>query len=766
MKFYSKAKTLESIKIKDAIIPKLLIFKVHKFKKNRSKILNLIKSSFKKTIAIRSSSLEEDNSHSSNAGKFKSFLFIDSQDILLVNKKINEVIKSYKKNLKNNEFFVQEMVENIQLAGVLLTRNLNDYSKCININYSQDNKSSTVTSGKEGSKNLIYYENKEFKIPKRFQKLYQITKKLENLFNSDLDIEFIINKKNKVYILQVRKLIVPKSIKINENYINQSLEGLKKKIYKLKKRHYSLPGKTTHFGVMPDWNPAEIIGIKPKPLALSLYQELITDHVWAENRKLYGYKDLSQFHLMTTFYGTPFVDVRVDFNSWIPESIDKPVSEKIINFYLDKFKNNNEFHDKVEFEILFTSYNLSTEKKLKKQFKNILNKKEEEDFIYNLKNINKIALIQQKKDLDLVKELVLRQEKIMNSNLYYIDKIYWLIEDCKKFGTLPFAGLARCGFISTEILNSFVNEKIISNNEKLKFLATIKTITSEMSDDLKCQNKKTFIEKYGHLRPGTYEITSNNYKTNFNLYFGKTRENYKTKKKSFKFSPKQKAKIENFIKRTKIYNNFDELINFIKNSIKYREFSKFIFSKSIDLIFENLEKFGKKYGIKKKELSYLDIQKILGMYYNYSNLKSILSIKENINQNQKEYNENLKINLPDIIVDGKDLFIQKSHKTKINFISNKMINSKVIEFRKVNLKKKLNSIVCIENADPGFDFLFSKNIKGLITKYGGQNSHMAIRCAELNLPALIGVGEENYTKIINSKFIKIDCIQNKIELIK
>ena len=162
---------------------------------------------------------------------------------------------------------------------------------------------------------------------------------------------------------------------------------------------------------MPDWNPAEIIGIKPKPLALSLYQELITDHVWAENRKLYGYKDLSQFHLMTTFYGTPFIDVRVDFNSWIPEKIDKPVSEKIINFYLDKFKHNNEFHDKVEFEILFTSYNLSTEKRLKKQLKNILNKKEEQVFINNLKNINKIALVQQKQDLNLVKELVVRQKK-------------------------------------------------------------------------------------------------------------------------------------------------------------------------------------------------------------------------------------------------------------------------------------------------------------------------------------------------------------------
>ena len=57
---------------------------------------------------------------------------------------------------------------------------------------------------------------------------------------------------------------------------------------------------------MPDWNPAEIIGIKPKPLALSMYRELVTDHVWSENRKIYGYHDLSQFHLMTTFFWDTF----------------------------------------------------------------------------------------------------------------------------------------------------------------------------------------------------------------------------------------------------------------------------------------------------------------------------------------------------------------------------------------------------------------------------------------------------------------------------
>jgi len=42
---------------------------------------------------------------------------------------------------------------------------------------------------------------------------------------------------------------------------------------------------------------------------------------------------------------------------------------------------------------------------------------------------------------------------------------------------------------------------------------------------------------------------------------------------------------------------------------------------------------------------------------------------------------------------------------------------------------------------------------------------MAIRCSELSLPALIGVGEKNFNKIIKYKSINIDCVTKKIELI-
>ena len=43
---------------------------------------------------------------------------------------------------------------------------------------------------------------------------------------------------------------------------------------------------------MPDWNPAEMIGIKPNYLALSLYRTLITDDIWSKSRSNMGYKNL------------------------------------------------------------------------------------------------------------------------------------------------------------------------------------------------------------------------------------------------------------------------------------------------------------------------------------------------------------------------------------------------------------------------------------------------------------------------------------------
>ena len=75
-------------------------------------------------------------------------------------------------------------------------------------------------------------------------------------------------------------------------------------------------------------------------------------------------------------------------------------------------------------------------------------------------------------------------------------------------------------------------------------------------------------------------------------------------------------------------------------------------------------------------------------------------------------------------------------------------------------------IVLIENADPGYDWLFSRNIGGLITMYGGVNSHMAIRAAEFGLPSAIGVGELLFGELASAEVIFLDCENRKIEVVR
>ena len=100
----------------------------------------------------------------------------------------------------------------------------------------------------------------------------------------------------------------------------------------------------------------------------------------------------------------------------------------------------------------------------------------------------------------------------------------------------------------------------------------------------------------------------------------------------------------------------------------------------------------------------------------------------------------------------------------INYITNKIVECEVFILDNVlDVSFTKNKFVVIENADPGYDFIFNYPIKGLITKFGGINSHMAIRCAEFDIPAAIGCGEQIFESIINQgAIIKLNCLTKKI----
>ena len=765
MKFHNKAKTLQILKCKNAEIPEFYIINVTNLKNKKKTIIENIIKRFNKSdlLIVRSSSSQEDTHKKSNAGLFKSVANVKNNydDI---DKAAAEVIKSYGKINNSSIIFIQKMITSSDFSGVVTTCNLDDYAPYYVINYSKGEDTSAVTSGKKNVEHYYQFKNHD-KGDKKFIKIIKLARELESKFkNKYLDIEFAY-KKSELYLLQVRPIVLKKKFLVNNKTFKETLDKLKNKIAKLKKPHPNLYGKTSYYGVMPDWNPAEIIGIKPNQLSISLYQELITDYIWAQNRNLYGFIDMKSFHLMTSFLGTPYIDIRIDFNSWIPKNLSTKIKKKLAYYYLDKFKKNTNLHDKVEFEILFTCFNPLTKSKLEQVDKKYLSKTDKLEIIKELKNINKIAfnkLNQEIKEIDILKK---KQNEIIKSNLYSIDKIYWLIEDCKRFGTKPFAGLARCGFIAIELLNSLVEKNFISPKEKEEFIRGINTITTSMIKDSKLSKKK-FCEIYGHLRPNTYDILSKNYKENYSFLFRNKSQFNTQKNKKFNLSEISIKKIKKFLNTNFKNISLDDFLNFIKKSIKYREYSKFIFTKNIDLIFQELKFLSKRNNLTLSEISNLDIKIIKDLYYNLDKN----TLKDQLTKNIKTNIENSKlhrlIKLPEVIIEPKDIYYFHQKNNIPNFFGTSKVEADIVYLS--NKKKSYfnNKIICINSADPGYDFLFNHKIAGLITEYGGANSHMGIRCSELNIPSAIGVGENNFNNIKNSSRIEIDPMTKKIIILK
>ena len=189
-----------------------------------------------------------------------------------------------------------------------------------------------------------------------------------------------------------------------------------------------------------------------------------------------------------------------------------------------------------------------------------------------------------------------------------------------------------------------------------------------------------------------------------------------------------------------------------------RENSKFFFTRALSDLIELLKKFGERYNISANDLSKLSLIEILNLNHLNKN-KYLKFIKKKDFQNEI----NKKIKLPYLITTKDDFFISSILLSKPNFITKKIINGKLLEINENDISKNIrNKIILIEKADPGFDWIFSKKIKALITKYGGVNSHMSIRCEELNVPAAIGIGEDNYNNIKDYSDLILNCKNEQI----
>ena len=718
---------------------------------------------------VRSSCSREDGHNASNAG---AFLSIKDVQAAALKAAIEQVINSYGRSIPQDEVLIQPMLQNVICSGVAFSHDPNTCAPYRVVNWMDGDDTSAVTSGAGGR---VWQQAAQIPTsavlpaPTFIPPLILLIEELLLLFGGvPLDCEFAVthdNGEEALWLLQVRSLILSATPESAETQA-KCLNAISHKLARGMQPQPFLKGRRTVYGVMPDWNPAEILGIRPKPLALSLYRELITDATWAYQRHNYGYRNLRSFPLMPHFFGLPYIDVRLSFNSFVPDDLDEGLADRLVDFYTDCLLAEPTFHDKVEFEIVFSCYTLDLPQQMQRLRDAGFSVHDCQTLADSLRRLtNRIVCPDSglwRVDARKIDTLNQRRECLLNSAADPLERIYWLLEDTKRYGTLPFAGLARAGFVAVQMLRSLVEMGVFTQVDYDAFLASTSTVSRRLAYDRATLDKSTFLARYGHLRPGTYDILSPRYDEAPEAYFDWGEQPPVPEPvKPFMLSLPQIRDMDKLIKAHGLQVDPLGLLDFMQAGIELRELSKFHFTRNLSDAMALMVRVGEQNGFSREELAYSSITAFQELHVAATDPQEVLA--RSIEDGRQRHAQTLKISLPPLITDPNEAWAFQWPDTAPNFITQKQVSAPVMSCDDCN--RLAGAIVCIPNADPGFDWLFAYPVAGLITAWGGVNSHMAIRAGELGLPAVIGAGELLYRRWSAAQRLHLDCAGRRVEVL-
>lgn len=779
--FGTKAETLQALQGRDFIIPKMYFFDVARWQRDSETVLEEIQAIFGgATLIVRSSSHAEDGGDNSMAGAFESILDVDGGDLDELGKAIGLVIASYKGD-PSDQVLVQPMIMDIKASGVIMTRCLDNGSPYYVINYDDESgRTDSVTGGTGASKTVYVYrgvKDSDFDSD-RVRRMVGLARQLEDVFGPiPLDIEFGLDADNQMHLFQVRRICTQEGwLPDVEEQVSGRICHVEQFVENCLRPRPSIHGSTSILGVMPDWNPAEIIGITPRPLAASLYRDIVTRRVWSRAREDMGYRLMPPEELMVMVAGRPYIDVRNSFNSFLPVGLSETVGEKLIEAWLERLAAHPELHDKVEFDVAFTVHDLRFSERMEERYPGLLEPHELAEFrarLLKLTNDNldlseSGTLFKAEQAIEHLKSIQTKHERSFEglSPFEILCRVKTLLEECRHFGTRPFSILARHGFIAETLFRSAVEKGVISNDRLVFFKRTIRTISSDIADHFQAvlrgdMEQSEFARLYGHLRPGTYDILSPRYADRTGLFDSSVElEHTGTSATLFELSAQERTGLNRLLLENGITAvDADGLLEHMRRAVAGREYGKYIFTRNLSDALEGVAAWGERLGLSREDVSHLTIHEILESLISPVGSEAREHFRGLIDNGKRlcRLAESFRFNY--LIRSPADVYIVPQHRSAPNFITNGRVEGELVAIGAHSEDGSClrGRIVCIENADPGYDWIFTKGIAGLVTKYGGTNSHMAIRCAEFGLPAAIGCGELLFERITQSSRCEINA---------
>jgi phosphohistidine swiveling domain-containing protein len=354
-----------------------------------------------------------------------------------------------------------------------------------------------------------------------------------------------------------------------------------------------------------------------------------------------------------------------------------------------------------------------------------------------------------------------------------LDAARALLDRLRPIGTLPFAILARYAFVALALLKSLALRGVVRPEWLDEWLGTLPTVAGDVSARMTdapgdAARTAALLAWAGHLRPGTYDLTSPTYRDDPSLYLGcagisEPRERQEHRGALEAELLARKGEVARLACEAGLEPGAQEILAFARAAIPARELSKFEFTRSLSAVLDELCAFGSEVGLSREVLADLPLGDLLDVAVQGPHPVQIEEWKRTAGLNARRMRLTRAICLPDLISSPGQVRSVAITAARPNFVGRGCVTAVPAPLEGGARAELRGKVVLIRSADPGFDWIFAHAPAGLITEHGGVASHMAIRAAEFRLPAAIGCGRLLFDRLARARLIRLDCAGERVD---
>jgi phosphohistidine swiveling domain-containing protein len=691
-------------------------------------------------LAVRSDRSDEDCIGASAAGRYHSCLDVCRDDPAALASAIDAVFASYGAARPHDRALVQPQIAPVLAAVVASTHGLPDGAPYYTLAISQGPQSDAVTRGGDAVDTWYVARDRAAtaELPLLVRTALDALLELERLVAmAACEAEIVVAANGRAWVVQLRQLSVP-------SVDTPCIVALRRDTDARVAAHADVP----LLGLMPDWNPAELLGEHPRPLAGDIFARVIARRAWRMGRVALGYSRGGTTRLLHVHAGRPYVDVAASFGSLLPATLDPALGARLVAAWLIRLEANPALHDKIEFEVAMTSITLDFDAAFDARHGDAFSTAEREALRDALRRVTRSALDSERTSR-LAAMFSAPSPEPPDAAPRALRRCLRAIE--REIG-IAFATAARQAFVAEALLRSAVAVGALSAERLVEVKRGVDTIAAEFQRASVGSSREILIRRFGRLRAGTFDIAAPAFRAVADELGDAIAP------RAAHVAPIALDRVESAcLSRALLDHGFamstEALLEQYASAVRVRELGKFALADRVSGVLDSIAAFAETRGLARESAGWLTLDALLTEEADAGMLVEAVAAA------RRRHALESQLRMP-LLVRGSAgaLDVVRFPPGRPNYLGRGRANGRPVRVDAMTRPDAvpLHALLAIASADPGFEWMLLRRPVAIVTAFGGPNSHIAIRSAELGVPALLGVGPEAFRRIVEASELCID----------